>query len=495
MPYFRLPRPTTQPAQVVGARAAAAWSGAIGVDQVSGRIITPSTSLSSKASRFGRALCVSGTGSLNRAILRPYQGADLPGAGDFTCAILFQFAQVTTGYAAIGRWNTGGSAGTNDWFLGSAGSGGLSSGELQFNVEVGSTTYSAANLFAGWNASRPYLLIGRRRGTTIDVLRYDYVAGAWRTGSTTNAGITTINSNSARSLKLGELDTSASLNADVDMYGAYLFRRAISDAEVEDLAVNFWRHFGPQRIWVPVSAGGGTTYDVSLTESVTPTDTASALATLAAAMSESASGTDTASAQAVLVAAVSESATATDTPSALLSLVATLNEAASAADAASAIATLGATVSESVSATDVCVAALAAVAAVSEVASAADSASWSGASYSADLTESASPADAVAAAAQLVAQVAEAGSAADVLQTAASLVALITAPASAADSVAAGGSTYSVSLAELAAALDVVVGVLAGGTVIRAALTESRRLRTPRAGGRPAQLSSGRRIN
>lgn len=251
---------TSQPGQLVGALpgVAAAWSGAIGVDQVSGRIITPTTALSSKASRFGRALCVAGTGSLNRAILNTRQGADLPGAGNFTVAILFQFAQVTTGYAAIGRWNTGGSAGTNDWFMGSAGTGGVSSGEMQFNVEVGTTTYSAADLFAGWNASRPYLMIGRRTGTTIEVIRHDFVAGTWRSSSTTNAGITTINSNSARALKLGELDTSASLNADVDMYGAYLFKRSISDAEVDSLVSNFWWHFAPRRVWLPseVTAAG-----------------------------------------------------------------------------------------------------------------------------------------------------------------------------------------------------------------------------------------------
>lgn len=440
---------------------------------------TASNGVTPVLTHLGPAYSLSGSGTGGISM------SPVPDSAPFTMLVLAR--SVTGGTSLLGRvMSTFNGGGGNDWYY--------DGGSHQIQVFTASTNSSFTLPSSLLTSSTFQCVAISLSGVVGAQTPIAYADGVPVTVSTVAAGS---GARTAGGTTLGvgyRPDTTGRQAGGVFVLAAYATRH-LSARELAQVTARPDLLLAPRRIWVPVSAGGGTTYDVSLTESATPTDTASALATLAAAMSESASGTDTASAQAVLVAAVSESATATDTPSAVLSLVATLNEAASAADAASAIATLGATVSESVSATDVCVAALAAVAAVSEAASAADSASWSGASYSADLTESATPADAVAAAAQLVAQVAEAGSAADALQTAASLVALITAPASAADSVAAGGSTYSVSLAELAAALDVVVGVLAGSTVVLGQLSKARTRLQGQVPGRPPQVGGGRRNN
>lgn len=208
---------------------------------------------------WGTALSVSGTSNLGRAVL-PCAGADQPGARDFTAAILFT-PTALDGYLAVGRWNSGASPSTCDWLLGAIGS--FSGTTTDFSVACGSTVYTAS-VTAGWLANATYLLVGRRRGTTLTVTRMlvQYMGfpgdlSSMKTGSTTHAGITTINSNASLGLKLGEIDIGAGYNTSMRTSRLALWNRAISDAELLDLYTGRWPAVqSPLRLYFDGGGGG-----------------------------------------------------------------------------------------------------------------------------------------------------------------------------------------------------------------------------------------------
>lgn len=123
------------------------------------------------------------------------------GSGNFTveCWVKKQAATVAwSNLAALGKWNTGASQGTNEWglFLTSDGSNQLPT----FVVEVGNTTYQVSGttslVLDTW-----YHIAAVREGTTISI----YVNGVLE-NSFTNAGITSINNISGREIILGKID-------------------------------------------------------------------------------------------------------------------------------------------------------------------------------------------------------------------------------------------------------------------------------------------------
>ena len=242
-----------QPQEFVGANVGAgwvaAWSFGVATDQASGEPVTQTTDASLVVREDGQRLSVSGISALGRAVLN-CADADKPGAGDFTVAIKFRLS--TSSYCVVGRWNTGGSPSTCDWLIGSNNP----PYQFEFIVAVGATTYTAT-ISGTYSTGEDYGLIARRRGTTITLDRYDYATGARSSASTTNAGITTINSNSARALKLGEIDAGAGYNSSLESPYLGIANRALTDEEVTDWFVNPSVMFEPERIWVPVSAGGG----------------------------------------------------------------------------------------------------------------------------------------------------------------------------------------------------------------------------------------------
>lgn len=233
----------------------ALWVGGIRVDLASTRPMSFGTSGSVVNSKAGRAFSATGTANLGRVVFGTDTGADKPGAGDFTVAIWFRLSSIATGYAAIGRWNTGATPSTSDWYLGAAGTFGGTT--IDFTVAVGSSTYTASYSPSGWATGYDYVLVGRRRGTTIYVDRVTVIDGSIVSASTTNAGITTINSNSARALKLGEIDAGAIYNAELTADYVALFPRCISDAELRALWQNPSQLFESLDGWAPASAGGG----------------------------------------------------------------------------------------------------------------------------------------------------------------------------------------------------------------------------------------------
>lgn len=228
----------------------ALWSGASAVDSVGGRTWTRSSLADIVPTQHGLAIKVAGTGSLDRTVLN-CDGADKPGAGDFTAVIRFRFDGNGTAYAALGRWNTGLSLSTCDWYLGAPST--FAVATVGFSVACGSSLYTASAA-AAWSIGGTYTLIGVRRGTTISVHRLDDATNAIARGSTTNVGITTINAISERKLKLGEIDAGKQYNANLSANVIGLLPFAATDAQINELLFNPWQLFAPRRILISVAA-------------------------------------------------------------------------------------------------------------------------------------------------------------------------------------------------------------------------------------------------
>ena len=122
------------------------------------------------------------------------------GSSNFTVEMLVYKKASSSGWSnvcAVGKWNTGGSPGTNEWLLALTSTG---SNDLPtFSVEVGTTTYSVTSSVALTLNTWTHIA-GVRNGTSIMI----YVDGTLR-GTTTNAGITTINDISGRVIQIGKI--------------------------------------------------------------------------------------------------------------------------------------------------------------------------------------------------------------------------------------------------------------------------------------------------
>ena len=247
-----------------------------------------------------------------------------------------------------------------------------------------------------------------------------------------------------------------------------------------------WQLFEPRRIHVPVAAGGGGSWSVSLTESASASDSLAAATTALVSLIESASAADIITAATIAAVALTEAASASDTQTASYSVTGSgsVTESASASDTLDAATTMLRALTETASADDQLAAATTMLRAISESASAVDTpaASYSGAG-TATIEELTSATDALTAAATLLVTILEAGNADDALQAATTMVRAITEQATAIDTVAGAlpGSTWDVSIEELAAAVDLIAGYAAGGlTVSPLGLRLSTTARAPR---------------
>lgn len=247
---------TRQPPRYVKAnrakRVGALWTFTDTADRVTGRPITIGTGGSIAHSSLGRVASVSGVANLGRIVLNTSL-ADKPGAGNFTVFARY-ILRTVAGYCILGRWNTGASPSTNDWLLGSAT---VLGSTASFGGAFGSNIVHA-EVTAGAVANEEYIMVGRRRGTTLYVDRVHLVRGlpdeAWSSASNTSASVTTFNSNSSRALKVGEIDAGAGNNTSLDLIAAGLFPFAMSDEQVKRLPYDLWDYFAPRRVLVPVSA-------------------------------------------------------------------------------------------------------------------------------------------------------------------------------------------------------------------------------------------------
>lgn len=225
------------------------------------------------------------------------------------------------------------------------------------------------------------------------------------------------------------------------------------------------------------ATSGGTTYNESISETVSASDALAAAALLSDALSEAASAADVVAAAALYASAIEEAASAGDAVSDAASFDAALSESASADDSVSSSAALPAALSESASATDALSSSAEYPATLSESASAADEIDGSIAanSYSAELSESASASDGWSATYALAVSLVEAVSAADVAAASAVLVAALQEAATAGDALSAAG-LFADAISEAASASDAwsatgdgarVLGALVAGDIRR----------------------------
>lgn len=219
---------------------------------------------------------------------------------------------------------------------------------------------------------------------------------------------------------------------------------------------------------------GGTTYEVSLSETIAATDAVSSLAALAAALAETQAATDAISNVATRPASISESIAAADTVSTVATLVAALAESVAATDAVSTgggvyavslaetqaladtvanVATLIATLIETQVAAETLSSSATRPATVTETAALTETLSTSGAVYAVSIAESQTLLETVSSVLQAQSSLAESFAATETVSSRATLVAAIAEALQALDALSAGGIT-SVTLTETVALTD-----------------------------------------
>lgn len=235
---------------------------------------------------------------------------------------------------------------------------------------------------------RPMLFMAQRKGNRA----YAYVPS----GASIN-GVTGTRAQSITSVVAGQVSTNNVIGCET--YYTAVIGRAISLPEYMALVANPWQIFAaPQRVlFGAAAAGGGTTYNDSVTEAATASESSSATVDYAASASESATASDSPSASASFVVSLTESASASETSTATGgSQAASITEAASASDSWSAAALYVASLTEAATASD------------------ATDASINGNVWSVSITESAAAGDAWTSTATLIALAVESAFAQDV---------------------------------------------------------------------------------
>lgn len=236
----------------------------------------------------------------------------------------------------------------------------------------------------------------------------------------------------------------------------------------------------PVTLWSGGNLSSGSTYNESVSETATASESTSTTATRAGAVAEAGSAADANAATMVRAGALTEAGSAADAPVGVVVIARAVSEAAIAADAATGLVTASRAVSEAASAADsqavtmiragavteaasaadAAATALQAPVAVSEAATAGDAVSTGAATYEVTMSEAASAADAVSNIATRVASMSEALAAADALSVTAVYGASLSEAASAADATNWGGAVYSTAIAEAGSLQDAVAAAL-----------------------------------
>lgn len=360
---------------------------------------------------------------------------------------------------------------------------GSGSAQFGFHASHSNSSYAGA-VYSGAG----FTIIGKPTGAALaDNTRYDIGAriaasnGAVYSGgvkTATNASAAAPGTSSAGLYFASDSAGGNSWTAGPWIEYLFIWNIAPEDWVFKEVAANPWQIFEPQRIWVPVSVGGGSSWSASITESASASDAATATLDAVAALTEAAGASDSATAAAVLLAAVSEAASALEAVVAAAIWNRTQADAVTSADSSTASLAGATSVIEAASASDLLTAAAVLVASLTEAAAPAELLS-TGSIYTATQADAAAAADALSAAAALVAAVSESAALADNASGVAQLVALITEQAVLADAlVGTYPVTRNVSVAELVAALDLLsssFAAIASGASWRFSVAATRR--------------------
>lgn len=189
--------------------------------------------------------------------------------GDFTiaCAVVPLRQPNSTDISAIGAWNTGASAGTNEYML-SLTSNNTDRG-VRFLIEQGSTIYTATDA-TQYTLAMPLLLVGVKSGTTMTLYRMD--GSVWKGAVATQAcGAGAVNFVAGRTLKLGEIDVNGSFNTNARYNFVGIWNTALSPTDVERLSRNLYSMLSSMRqmrILIGTAGGGGAALTKSLAETI-----------------------------------------------------------------------------------------------------------------------------------------------------------------------------------------------------------------------------------
>ncbi len=168
------------------------------------------------------------------------------GASDFTVSYWFYPLANCSGWVnewGVGKWNTGGTPGSNEWLLGNCGGSG-STNNFTASIESGSTTYSVTSA-SNWTVNNWYHIAMTRVGTTL----YLYVNGVSQ--GTVAVSTNAVNNNS-RNLRIASSDANGVYTNAVFDELAIWNGRGLSATEVQTI-------YSTQVIGVTASHGGSFT--------------------------------------------------------------------------------------------------------------------------------------------------------------------------------------------------------------------------------------------
>lgn len=153
------------------------------------------------------------------------------GSNNFTVEYWFRKLQTTSSFSNIwgpNKWNTGGSAGTNEWSLGIGNGSGGNGNTTEFGIESSNTSYTVAYTTIPFILNSWYQLIGMRQGANLKI----YINGQIKTNQTP-AGFTistTVN-NVGRNLRINN----SNLNfyyTNADNNTLRIYNRDLTDIEI-----------------------------------------------------------------------------------------------------------------------------------------------------------------------------------------------------------------------------------------------------------------------
>jgi len=259
---------------------------------------------------------------------------------------------VSTGCAAIQFDNGSASRGSGIGFN-TSGNGVLQTPQPDATDHSQAGTWGWLTVGASHGFTQPgFVVLGQSTGNACATLWLD-----GKNLGTSSGGASCVSTGPATTVWMGREGQNYDSYFTGEISWAIGFARLLTDAEHAQIARNPWallrKEFVPLHIFSLPSAGGGSNYNVTITESGSLADTLDALIASANAITESGASADTVADLAVLPSAISESGSASDTVSDNATLPSAISESLSGADTVSQGAgSYNATISENGSAAD-----------------------------------------------------------------------------------------------------------------------------------------------
>ncbi|WP_342617227.1 LamG-like jellyroll fold domain-containing protein [Rhodoferax sp. GW822-FHT02A01] len=308
---------------------------------------------------------------------------------------------------------------------------------------------------------------GQFNGDPVTVYKNGLQVASSTVGNGTGAG-------SATGAVLGSSGASSSYY-DGSIFAHFAWERVLTAAEIAAISANPWQLFLPDAplIFLP-SAGGTTTYNLTMSEAASLADVSTLALTAALSLTESGTAGDALSAAMLASLAIAEAASGSDVQTSALGAAVSIAEAGSSTDLQSSSTTMPKTVGEAGAAVDAPLAAMNAALTVAEAGSATDF-QTTAATYGVSVTESGTATDMQSLSALMALSMSEAAFAVDAQSAGATMAVAVSEAATAVDLVS-QGAVYLVAVSESGSATDVqtifngislaVAETMAGGDLV-----------------------------